>query len=53
MAAKQGSRKEPVFVRELDKAARRHVFVVAVLRLAVFVHYFSLLLLRHSGKRVQ
>ncbi|MET4136040.1 potassium channel family protein [Pseudarthrobacter sp. PvP090] len=37
MAAKQGSRKEPVFVRELDKAARRHVFVVAVLRLAVFV----------------
>ena len=37
MAAKQGSRKEPVFVRELDKSARRHVFVVAVLRLAAFV----------------
>ena len=37
MAAKQGSRKDPVFVRELDKAARRHVFVVAVLRLAVFL----------------
>jgi voltage-gated potassium channel len=37
MAAKQGSRKDPVFVRELDKAARRHVVVVAVMRLAAFV----------------
>lgn len=37
MAAKQGSRKNPVFVRELDKAARRHVVLVAVLRLAVFL----------------
>ena len=47
MAAKQGSRKEPVFVRELDKAARRHAFVVAVLRLGGFVaillfFYFAL-----------
>ena len=37
MAAKQGSRKDPVFVRELDKAARRHVLVVAVLRMAIFL----------------
>lgn len=37
MAAKQESRKVPVFVRELDKVARRHVLVLAVLRLAVFV----------------
>lgn len=37
MAAKQGNRKDPVFVRELNKAARRHVIVVAVLRLAVFL----------------
>jgi hypothetical protein len=37
MAAKQGSRKDPVFVRELDKAARRHVIVLAVLRMAVFL----------------
>lgn len=37
MAAKQGSRKDPVFVRELDKPARRHVLVVAVLRMAVFL----------------
>lgn len=35
MAANQGSRKDPVFVRELDKAARRHVLVLAVLRTAV------------------
>ena len=37
MAAKQGSRKDPVFVRELDKASRRHVVFIAVLRLAVFL----------------
>ena len=37
MAAKQESRKVPVFVRELDKAARRHVLVLALLRLAAFV----------------
>jgi hypothetical protein len=37
MGAKQGSRKNPVFVRELDKASRRHVFVVFALRLAVFL----------------
>ena len=47
MAAKQGSRKGPVFVRELDKAARRHVIVVAVLRMAVFlvavlIFYFAI-----------
>ncbi|HEX9088940.1 MAG TPA: potassium channel family protein [Arthrobacter sp.] len=37
MAAKQGNRKDPVFVRELDKAARRHVLVLAVLRMAAFL----------------
>ncbi|MDP9983738.1 voltage-gated potassium channel Kch [Pseudarthrobacter oxydans] len=47
MAAKQGSRKDPVFVRELDKAARRHVLVIAVLRMAAFLavllfFYFAL-----------
>ncbi|MET3950006.1 potassium channel family protein [Arthrobacter sp. UYEF36] len=47
MAAKQGSRKAPVFVRELDKAARRHVLVVAFLRMAAFlavvlIFYFAI-----------
>jgi hypothetical protein len=37
MAKKQGSRKNPVFVRQLDRAARRHVFIVAALRLAGFL----------------
>jgi hypothetical protein len=37
MATEQGSRKKPVFVRQLDRAARRHVFVVAALRLAAFL----------------
>lgn len=37
MAAKQGSRKDPVFVRELGKAARRHVLVIAILRMAAFL----------------
>jgi voltage-gated potassium channel len=37
MATKQGSRKSPVFVRQLDRAARRHVFVVAAMRLAAFL----------------
>ena len=37
MATKQGSRKDPVFVRELDKAARRHVVVVAAARLVAFL----------------
>lgn len=37
MAAKQGNRKDPVFVRQLDKAARRHVATVAAMRLVVFL----------------
>ena len=37
MATKQGSRKIPVFVRQLDRAARRHVFLVAAIRLAAFL----------------
>ena len=37
MAANQESRQVPVFVRELDRAARRHVLVLALLRLVVFV----------------
>jgi voltage-gated potassium channel len=35
MANKQGSRKEPVLVRQLDKSGRRRVIVLAVIRLAV------------------
>lgn len=37
MATKQGSRKPPVFVRQLDRASRRHVFLVAAIRLAAFL----------------
>lgn len=37
MAAKQGNRKDPVFVRQLDRAARRHVVIVAAIRLIVFL----------------
>jgi hypothetical protein len=37
MAARQSSRKSPVFIRQLDRATRRHVFLVAVFRLAAFL----------------
>ncbi|WP_024368283.1 potassium channel family protein [Arthrobacter sp. TB 26] len=37
MAAKQGNRKDPVFVRQLDRAARRHVVIVAAIRLIAFL----------------
>lgn len=43
MAAKQGSRKDPVFVRQLDKAARRHVVLVTALRLAAFLAFLLVL----------
>lgn len=35
MASRQDSRKDPVFVRQLDKASRRRVIVIAAIRLAV------------------
>ena len=37
MATRKGSRKPPVFVRQLDRTTRRHVFLVAALRLAAFL----------------
>ncbi|MET1153511.1 ion channel [Arthrobacter sp.] len=37
MATKKGSGKSPVFVRQLDRATRRHVFFVAAIRLAAFL----------------
>ncbi|MDR7082773.1 voltage-gated potassium channel Kch [Arthrobacter ginsengisoli] len=37
MAAKQGTRKDPVFVRQLDRAARRHVVIITAFRLAAFL----------------
>ena len=46
MATKQGSRKPPVFVRQLDRATRRHVFLVAAIRLAAFLALI-VFLLRH------
>jgi voltage-gated potassium channel len=35
MATRQGSRKDPVFVRQLDKSGRRRVIMVTAIRLAV------------------
>ena len=37
MATKKGSRKDPVFVRQLDRASRRRVIIVAAIRLVGFV----------------
>ena len=37
MATRHGSRKDPVLVRQLDRAGRRHVVIVALLRLAAIL----------------
>ena len=44
MATKPGSRKSPVFVRQLDRATRRHVFLVAAIRLAAYLALLIFLL---------
>lgn len=43
MATKEGSRRDPVFVRELDKAARRRVAIAAAMRLVVYLAVIFLL----------
>lgn len=45
MAIKKGSRKPPVFVRQLDRASRRHVFLVTAIRLAAFLAILIFLLI--------